>query len=209
MKEKAGSPKKIQTTSIFRSEAEIVAAMARVAATLPKEIRDVLSFGNGETQVLQVIGADTRRNDAIFHSCKLFYGAEFKKGMLLESHIYESIIRRQYPQTLKAKFGNELGGFIFVAEQIQKEFSSFPIMKEWEKLVGVKMAVADTKEFARILISKAMKDVQSDTTRFTPYALCQIPLQLHALTTKSDGYPQWFDEEWLQRMMSKFFPICQ
>lgn len=200
------------TTSTFRSEAEIVATMARIAATLPKEVRESLNFGNGETQVLQVVAADTRRNDAIFYSCSKVYCAEFKRGVLLEKHIYEAMIQRRYPLCLKAKYGNSLGGLLFVGEGLEESLGKsheLKIMDTWQELTGTNVAAVNTKDFARILISKALIDVKANRTKFKPYALCQLPLQLHALTTASDGYPQWFDEAWLKRMMERFFPICQ
>jgi hypothetical protein len=186
--------------------------MARIAATLPKEVRESLNFGNGETQVLQVIAADTRRNDTLFYSCNKPYCAEFKRGVLLEKHIYEAMIQRRYPLSLKAKYGNSLGGMLFVGEELEESLRKnheLRIMDTWQELTGINVAAVNTKDFARILISKALIDVKENRTKFTPYALCQLPLQLHALTTASDGYPQWFDEAWLKRMMERFFPICQ
>ncbi len=82
------------TISTFKSEAQMVAAICRVAATLPQQVRERLNFGNGEPQVLQVLETDTRRNDGVFFCNGKVYGAEFKRGMLEPHHLYETLVGR-------------------------------------------------------------------------------------------------------------------
>jgi hypothetical protein len=196
----------------FNSEAEIVAAMSRIAATLPKEVRDRLSFGNGQSDVLQVIGADTRRTDNVFCSCSKFYGAEFKKGILRDAHLYDCLIRRRYSLTLRARHGSDLAGMIFVGESIDSSISPDSpagIIKTLSEVFDTNIFVADTKNFARILVRKALLDVQNNVSNYSLYTLGQIPLQLHALTTASDGYPEWFDQEWLRKNYIEFARILE
>ncbi len=194
-------------TSTFKQEAEIVAAISRVAATLPKELRERLSFGNGQSDVLQVIGADTRRNDVIFHSCSKVYAAEFKRGILKDTHLYESLIKRRYSLTLKARYGADFAGMIFVGESVDNSVnpeSPDGVVKTLAEVFDTNIVIADTKHFARILVKKALLDVHQNISRYSLYTIAQIPLQLHALTTASDGYPEWFDEQWLLKHYKYF-----
>lgn len=127
-------------------------------------------------------------------------------------HICESLVERRYSFSLKARYGEALGGILFVGEEIDEDLSAsspLRIMETWRELTGINTVAVNTRDFARILVSKALKDVKCDRSRFSQYDLSQIPSQLHALTTTSDGYPQWFDQEWYKRMADKYFPICR
>ncbi len=204
--------KVISTISHFESEAEIVAAMSRVASTLPKELRESLSFGNGQADVLQVVGADTRRNDIVFHSCSKVYGSEFVRGMMTDIKLYESLIKRRYSFTLKARHGASFAGLVFVGESVSSNLepgSTSGIIETFSEILDTNIMVLNTRDFARVLVSKALLDVKNNPSKYSLYTIGQIPLQLHALTTPSDGYPEWFDEQWLAKHYRYFGNIIK
>jgi hypothetical protein len=211
MKQEAGWTKTPKSKIFhFRNEVEIVAAFSRVAATLPKEIRDSLSFGNGQAETLQVIGADTRRSDVIFHSCSKFYGNEIKKGMLRDTHLYEALIHRRYSLSLKERYGDDFAGMMFVGETISSDLARNDpknIIKTLSEVFETPIFAVNTREFARILVAKALHDVEQNPSKYSLYTIAQLPLQLLTLTSSSDGYPDWFDQDWCRRCMNKFSGI--
>jgi hypothetical protein len=183
----------------------MVAAISRVASTLPQQVRERLNFGNGEPQVLQVLGADTRRNDGVFFCNGKVYGAEFKRGMIEPHHLYETLVERRYSLILKAKYGNDFAGIVFVGETICEGIeSNSDTVKTWKELTQCGIATQSIGEFARSIITMAIREIASNPQAFSTYTLTQFPSHLHALTTKSDGYPMWFDETWLKNAYWQF-----
>jgi hypothetical protein len=71
------------------------------------------------------------------------------------------------------------------------------------------ITVNTIRDFARALITKSLLDIANNPGRYSAHTLCQVTAQLHALTTSSDGYPLWFDEQWLKRTLIKFGSILQ
>jgi hypothetical protein len=184
----------------------MVAAIARVAATLPREVRERLNFGNGEPQVLQVLGTDTRRNDGVFFRNRKVYGAEFKRGMLEPHHLYETLVDRRYSIILRAKYGEDFAGIVFIGETVRKGIESDSnIVKTWKELTQCGIATQNIGEFARSIITTAIREIGTNPQAFSTYTLTHFPSHLHALTTKSDGYPEWFNEAWLKSACLQFF----
>ena len=193
------------TISGFDSEAEMVAAISRVTATLPQQVRERLNFGNGEPQVLQVLGTDTRRNDGIFFCNGKVYGAEFKRGMVEAHHLYETLIERRYSLILKAKYGDDFAGIVFIGETVRKGIeSNSDTVRTWKELTRCGIAVQSIGEFARSIVTMAIREIAANPQAFSTYTLTQFPSHLHALTTQSDGYPLWFDEAWLKTAYWQF-----
>jgi len=198
------------TTLTFDRESKMVEAIARVAATLPKELRESLAFGNGEVQVLQVVAADTRRNDVVFSSAGKVYGVEFKRGILTEADIYEALILRRYSIILKTRYGDKFAGIVFVGETVEtclSPGSDSGIRQTWMELTGCGITAVKIGDFARTIITKSLNDVADNPGKYSPHTICQIPAQLHALTTTSDGYPQWFNADWLIRTLDDYSSV--
>jgi hypothetical protein len=200
-------------TLTFRTEAEIVAKMARIAATLPSQVRESLCFGSGQPELLQVVGADTRRSDVLFRACSAWYWNEFKKGEIRDTHLYDSLVRRRASFYMKARFQNEFAGMIFVGETISSKLAvDHPdqIIKTLSEVFDVSILVVDVRHFARILIRKALLDIENAPPgKYSAYTLNQMPLNLHALTTSSDGCPEWFDHDWLLKMSIAYAEILR
>lgn len=183
----------------------MVAAIFRVVATLPQQIRERLNFGNGEPQVLQVLGTDSRRNDGVFYCNGKVYGAEFKRGMLEPHHLYESLIERRYSLILQAKYGSDFAGIVFIGDEVSKAIDSkSDIIKTLIELTQCGITTQGINAFARSIITMAIREIETNPQVFSTYTLTQFPAHLHALTTKSDGYPEWFDESWLKNAYTRF-----
>jgi hypothetical protein len=183
----------------------MVATISRIAATLPQQVRERLCFGNGEPQVIQVLGTDSRRNDSIFYCNGKVYGAEFKRGVLEEHHLYESLIKRRYSLILQAKYGVDFAGIVFIGEELGKNVESdSDTVQTWKELAGCGIVTRNVGEFARAIVSMAIREIASNPQCFSTYTLTQFPAHLHALTTKSDGYPEWFDEDWLKSAYQRY-----
>jgi hypothetical protein len=183
----------------------MVAAISRVAATLPQQVRKRLNFGNGEPQVLQVLGTDSRRNDGVFFCNGKVYGAEFKRGMLEPHHLYETLVGRRYSLILRAKYGADFAGIVFVGEAVSENIeSNSDTVRTWKELTQCGIATQSIGEFARSIVTMAIREIATNPHAFSTYTLTQFPSHLHALTTKSDGYPMWFDESWLKSAYWQF-----
>ncbi len=195
-------------SSSFLTEAEMVEVISRIAATLPKELRERMNFGNGEVQVLQVMGADIRRNDAILYSCGMVYGVEFKRGILTAQHLYESIIERRYSIILRARYAGALAGIVFVAEGIADDIRcDSPIIKTLSELSGCGITTRKIDEFARGLISLSLREIVANPASFSVHTLSQYLAQISALTSSSDGYPEWFSDDWARSFHDKYYRL--
>jgi hypothetical protein len=183
----------------------MVEAISRVIATLPPEVRQRMNWSNGQPHGVQVLGAESRRTDSGFFCCDKPYGVEFTKGMLELEKIVECIVRRRYSLILKAQYGSDLAGIIFVGEEVSKEVKrDSDIIKTWSELTGCGITTQRIDEFARSLITMAIRDIAANPQYFSTYTLTSFTFHLQTLTTKSDGYPQWFSETWLRSAIKKY-----
>jgi hypothetical protein len=181
----------------------MVAQVCRIASTFPKELAAAVALSNGECQVLGVEGSDTRRNDLTFCSQGKIYAVEFKKGILNPAHVYQSIVERRYSIALKSKYGDSFAGIIFVGESLDESLTDkHEIIRTWNELLGINVLALSHLNFVKAFIGKVLNEVVANRNKYSLYCRCQLPLQLHALTTSSDGYPQYFDNAWLQKKLS-------
>jgi hypothetical protein len=124
--------------------------------------------------------------------------------------LYEAIIERRYTYSLKAKYGDDFAGLIFVGETIDDNIRNDApsmIVKTLSEMTNTKIVTVNLPMFAKALVIKSLQGIIEDPSQYQIHTVDELRSQLPVLTTSSDGYPEWFNAKWLDDMLKMLKPV--